>query len=154
MTLHTAGLSNVKSSISKLLCSLQHPAALRLITSPQCNLLPALRSFQVSHNGYRKQALLPVSDRDHNGAVKWIGLVCFCGQALHMWLFLTSQGCCWQLSPCSSRDTKNYSVQIWRKAHFQCRGHTAHTELKSQEINQVVVLHSLTPVFKQTFIQF
>lgn len=153
MTLHTEALSNVKSSISRLLCPLRYPAALHLITSLQCNLLPAPPGFQVPHNRCRRQALLSASDGALDRAVRWKGPVYWCGQALHIRLFFTSQGCCWRLSPCS-RETKQDSLQIWRKAHFQSSGHTAHNELKSWERNKAEVLQGLTPIFKQIFIHF
>lgn len=67
MTIHTAALPNVKSSISMLLFPLKDPAALCLTTSPQGSLLPAPPSFQVPCHGGRRQAVLSASDRVMTG---------------------------------------------------------------------------------------
>lgn len=89
----------------------------------------------------------------HDRTLRHKGHECLCGQAFHVWLFLTSRGC-WSLLSSYSRKTKQHSLQMWRKVHFQCNSHVVHTELGSWERNKAVVLRDLTPIFKPILIQF
>lgn len=153
MIIYTAAVPNVKSSISMLLLPLKDPVALCLITSPQGNLLPAPPSFQVPHHGGRRQAVLSASDRVMTG-ISGRRDLCVCVGKLLM---------CASSSPHKDADhyfhlaaekTKQDSLQMRRKAHFQCNSHMVHTELRSWERNKAVVLQVLTPICKPILIQF
>lgn len=151
MTLHTAALPNVKSTISKLLCPLKDPAAL-FPYSTLCSLPLTPPSSQVPRNRCLQQALLSASNRGHWRAVRWEG-PCVLAWAVFACVPLPRLTRTLPHFPFVA-ERQRKSPQNWRKAHFQSNSHTVPVELKRWERNTAVVLQGLTPIFRQILIQF